>query len=550
MLTNLQINNYALIQQIALDFNKGLTIITGETGAGKSILLGGLSLVLGKRLQAGLLKNTAKKTFVEATFSVEDYKELKKIFTREDLDFEPETIIRREISASGKSRAFVNDTPVRLDSLQSITERLIDIHSQHQTLELADNAYQFELIDAVSGHNKLLDNYLSDYNKLKLLNKEIENLQSQLSTAEKELEYKTFQWEELNEMQLDDIDMEAWEQQLKRIDHIEEIKMVLSEAVSKIDNEELGIMPLLASVRNAFQKISSFDGKYKDLAQRLDSMQYEIQDISLEINDLSENTFFDPDEKEGLQAKYDKLQLLLIKHKAQDVKQLIDIRDKLDNEVLDLSNLQNRIKKIENRITATKESLNNFADKIHKNRVEASKKLTKQIENVLQKLSMKNTRIQIKIEKQDIFYPNGKDDLQFLISSDAGKHFGSVKQIASGGELSRIMLSVKTILSRYKKLPTIIFDEIDSGVSGEVAQNMADVLKYLAQNMQVIVITHLPQIAVAGDRHYKVYKTEKNTIETHVKELSGEERVLEIAEMLEGKSPSDSALQHARHLLT
>ena len=548
MLKSLEINNYALIQHTALDFGKGLTIITGETGAGKSILLGGLSLILGKRVQAGLLKNTDKKTIVEAVFSVAHY-QLKNIFEQEDLDYESETIIRREITPAGKSRAFVNDTPARLDSLQNITNRLIDIHSQHQTLELNEKSFQFDLIDSVAGIEALLGLYRDDYKQYNETAKEIALLKAQLESAEKELEYKRFQLEELENLKLDSIDADDLEAQLKRLDHIEEIKLVLSEGIAKIDDDEMGLTEALISLRNAFHRIASFGKSYEELANRLESLQVEIQDISLEINNLYELTAYNPAEKESLQNTYDKLQGLLIKHQVQDIAQLIALRNQLADEVTDLSNLQERIAQKETQLTDLDAKLNDLARKIHQKRAQAAEKLVQQIENVLQKLSMKNTRLRINVALQNEFFVNGKDTLEFLISSDAGKHYGNIKHIASGGELSRIMLAIKTILSRYKKLPSIIFDEIDSGVSGEVAQNIADVLKYLSQNMQVIVITHLPQIAVAGDKHYKVFKTQKGDIETQVKVLNQEERIIEIAEMLEGKSPSASALEHARHLL-
>jgi DNA repair protein RecN (Recombination protein N) len=548
MLKELHIKNYALIQKIDLDFEAGLTIITGETGAGKSILLGGLELVRGKRAQQGLLKNPDEKSVVEAMFDVEKY-HLKKFFQTEDLDYESQTIIRRELLPGGKSRAFVNDTPVRLDSLVNLTEKLIDIHSQHQTLELNQKEYQFALLDAVSKNEKLLNSYKAEYQQYKSLNANLSELKSKLDSAEKELEYKNFQLKELQELNLDELQPETMEQQLQMMEHTEEIKTVLAEAFHLLDDESIGVQSQVLQIKTAFARIARLSDKYRQIENRFESIQIELQDLAMEIENLSEDTDFNPAEKEHLQALNDRYNMLLIKHKAIDINALIDLRNQLANEVNDLSSLQEQIADLQSKIVQKESLLNDLSSKIHQNRVEATPKLISQIEKILQRLSMHNTRLKIDLLPQNYFLYNGKDDLQFQISSDAGKSFGDLKRIASGGELSRLMLAVKTVLSKYKKLPTIIFDEIDSGVSGEVAQNMSEVLKELSRNMQVIVITHLPQIAVAGAQHFKVFKTSKGDINTQVKQLNKEERIYEIAEMIEGKSPSDSALQHAKHLL-
>ncbi len=548
MLKELHIKNYALIQKIDLDFEEGLTIITGETGAGKSILLGGLELVRGKRAQQGLLKNPDQKSVVEAMFDVEKY-HLKKFFQTEDLDYESQTIIRRELLPGGKSRAFVNDTPVRLDSLVNLTEKLIDIHSQHQTLELNQKEYQFALLDAVSKNEKLLNSYKAEYQQYKSLNANLSELKSKLDSAEKELEYKNFQLKELQELNLDELQPETMEQQLQMMEHTEEIKTVLAEAFHLLDDESIGVQSQVLQIKTAFARIARLSDKYRQIENRFESIQIELQDLAMEIENLSEDTDFNPAEKEHLQALNDRYNMLLIKHKAIDINALIDLRNQLANEVNDLSSLQEQIADLQSEIVQKESLLNDLSSKIHQNRVAATPKLISQIEKILQRLSMHNTRLKIDLLPQNYFLNNGKDDLQFQISSDAGKSFGDLRRIASGGELSRLMLAVKTVLSKYKKLPTIIFDEIDSGVSGEVAQNMSEVLKELSRNMQVIVITHLPQIAVAGAQHFKVFKTSKGDINTQVKQLNKQERIYEIAEMIEGKSPSDSALQHAKHLL-
>ncbi len=548
MLQNLYIKNYALIDKINLSFDKGLTIITGETGAGKSILLGGLELIRGKRAQQGLLKDTSQKSIVEATFDIAPY-HLQNIFESSDLDYEPETIIRRELLPNGKSRAFINDSPARLESLSHLTTKLLDIHSQHQTLELNEKAFQFELLDAVSDNSNLLNSYRIDYQKYKALKQDLQELSVKLMYAEKELSYKKHQLEELQLLKLDDVNYEELEQQIKTIDNQELINQVLAEALQKLDTESLGVLPQIIELKNGFNKIAGFSSKYAGIAERLESMQWELQDMIEELGRLVDANEFNPEETARLQAQYAAINQIMLKHQVLQIDDLIALRDRLASEVTDLSSLQEQIAGTEQNLADIIKSLNEKALKLRQNRQKAIPKLTGQIEQILQTLSMADTKLKIDLQAAEDFLPNGKDLLDFKISSDKGRSFGSLKQIASGGELSRLMLAVKTVLSKYKQLPTIIFDEIDTGISGDVAQKMAEVLKDLSQNMQVIVITHLPQIAVKGDTHFKVYKSRGNDITTQVKHLTNEERVYEIAEMLEGKSPSESALGHARHLL-
>ena len=548
MLNNLYIKNYALIDKINLSFDKGLTIITGETGAGKSILLGGLELIRGKRAQQGLLKNTDEKSVVEASFDINKYG-LQTFFHLNDLDFEKNTIIRRELLPNGKSRAFVNDTPVRLEQLNALSEKLLDIHSQHQTLELNRKSFQFELLDAVSGNQDLLMSYQKDYKRYNTVKKQLQDLSVKLMYAEKELEYKKFQLEELNRFQLDEIDFDDLEQKVKKFDNLENINQVLSASLQKLDAEDLGILTQIIEVKNALQNISKFDERYYEMVQRLESLQLELQDMIREIENSVDENDFNPAEQEKLQQQYAAVNKLLLKHQVLDIESLINLRNRLASEVTDLSSLEQQIANLQSELEQLSRKMEGQALKLHQNRKKVIPKLIRQIEDILIKLSMPHTRLQIELILKDDFLSNGKDEIQLLISSDKGHKFGDIKQIASGGEMSRLMLAVKTVLSKYKKLPTLIFDEIDSGISGEVAQNMADVLNGLSKNMQVIVITHLPQIAVKGDRHYKVFKTGDKNINTQVKKLNDEERIYEIAGMLEGNNPSDSALQHARYLL-
>ncbi len=548
MLKHLEIKNYALIDHVELEFDKGLTIITGETGAGKSILLGGMELILGKRARQGLLKNPDKKSIVEAEFDVQKYR-LKNLFENNELDYEDDTFIRRELLPGGKSRAFVNDSPVRLENLAMLTEKLIDIHSQHQTLELNKKEFQFDLIDSVANNESLLNEYKTGLKLYKKLKNELDELKNKLETAHQELEYKSFQLEELKSINLEKINPEEMETRLKLLENAEEIGRVLQEALQKMDDEQLGIYPGIVDMKNNFQRISSFGKKFEEVVARLESVQIELADLSMEIAKMLEENEFEPFEKENLAQIIDEYNRLLIKHKAMDINDLIQLKNRLENEVSDLSELELSIQKKEKELHRVLSKIKEIAQKIHLNRKNAIPVLVRQIEGILQELSMKDTRLKIDLTATGEFKSNGMDEVTFLLSSNQGKSFGEIKKIASGGELSRIMLAIKTVLSGYKKLPSIIFDEIDTGISGEVAQNMAKVLKKMSKNMQVIVITHLPQIAAAGNMHYKVYKENKGEITTQVKKLDKNERIMEIAEMIEGKNPSASAIQHATHLL-
>jgi len=548
MLKHLEIKNYALIEHIELDFDKGLTIITGETGAGKSILLGGMELILGKRAQQGLLKNKERKSVVEGQFYIENYA-LENFFDRHSLDYEKDTFIRRELLPGGKSRAFVNDTPVKLEVLSNLTKKLIDIHSQHQTLELNKKEFQFDLLDAVAETEKEIKEYQAYLKRYNKLNTEIKSLQDKLQNAKEELQYKSFQLEELEQAKLDDLNLNELEERVKFLENAEEIGRIITQAIHQIDDEQIGILTQLIELKTQFNKLRSFGTVFEEIANRLESLQIEVSDLSMEIASLAGETEFNPFEKEELQMKFDEYNRLLIKHKVMHVSELIEIRNELSEEVSDLSDLENNISSLQGEKNNIQKKLEILAGKIRAKRKKVIPSLINQIEGILGDLSMGDTRLKIELTESEEYRANGKDELHFLISSNKGKSFGEIKQIASGGELSRIMLAVKTVLSKYKKLPTIIFDEIDTGISGEVAQNMAKVLKDLSQNMQVIVITHLPQIAAAGNIHYKVYKENEAEITTRVKLLSDQERISEIAEMIEGKNPSASALQHARFLL-
>jgi DNA repair protein RecN (Recombination protein N) len=549
MLISLSIKNYALIENLKVDFQDKLSIITGETGAGKSILLGGLSLVLGKRANASLVNNKDKKCVIEVEFAIDNY-DLKSFFEDEDLDYEPITTLRREILPNGKSRAFVNDTPTTLTILNGLSEKLIDIHSQHETLQLADSDFQFQIIDALEENQEYLASYKRGLTLFKKLNKELELILSNQQSAKEKYDYNSHLLAELKAAKLVLNEQDELEETLEKLSHLEDIKLNLTEALQVADQEEIGARNLTRKIKNNLDKIAKFDASYQNLSQRMQSLFIELSDIIEELESENERLDYSPEE---LQKINDRLQLiynLQKKHGVSSVVDLVSIQEALAVEIEAIENGDEIIITKKAEIQKVQEKLEDIASKIHERRAKAIPVFTKQLEIILGQLEMKNTRLCIRLTKTKQFLYNGKDTLEFLISANKGVHFESLKNAASGGEMSRIMLAVKAILSKYTKLPAIVFDEIDTGVSGEVSNKIADVMQEMSKNMQVITITHLPQIAAKGNQHYKVYKEEKNnTIQSNIKILSQQERIEEIAEMLSGKNISDSALAHAKQLL-
>lgn len=549
MLQHLSIKNYALIDNLHVDFKEGLSIITGETGAGKSILLGGLALVLGKRADLASLKNKEKKCVIEAVFNIRDYT-LEAFFKKNDLDFEEETIIRREILPSGKSRAFINDTPINLSLLNQLSEQLIDVHSQHETLLLSDKKFQFNLVDTLAKNKKYLDSFYRGLQIYKSLNKELEKTLKEQENLKQQYDYNLHLFEELETANFTTDEQEELEQQLDKLNNVESIKLNLSEAISILQTEELGLLDKMVVVQNNLQKIASFSDTYQKLAERLQSVKIELDDIALELENENENISFNPLEIEKMSDRLQLIYSLQKKHQVNSIAELLSIQNNLDTELQKVTNADSFVKKKQEDINKVSEQLHNLAEKIHLNRKKAIPKFTKELEKKLHRLEMPHVQLKIVLTKTVAFLNNGMDDLSFLISVNKGSDFISIKKGPSGGEMSRIMLAIKTILSNYSKLPTIIFDEIDTGVSGEVSNKIASIMQEMSKNMQVIAITHLPQIAAKGKHHYKVFKKESNNqTETNIKKLSDDERITEIAEMLGGKNISDSALQHAKVLL-
>lgn len=549
MLTSLSITNFALIDALEVNFNNGFSIITGETGAGKSILLGGLSLVLGKRADLSQIKDKSKKCVIEAIFDIANY-DLKSIFIKDNLDYDPQTIIRREILPSGKSRAFVNDTPVNLDSLNHLSNHLLDIHSQHQTLQLVDDSYQFKVIDAIANNKSLLFDYKSELNTYKKLKQELTHLETSLVESKKEYDYNLFLLNELQEVQLDNINIETLESSYEQLSNVETINEVMSYSKSLLNNEELGVIERLNEIKRQLSNISSYGKQYASIEERIESVAIELNDILVELDDIDGELISDPQELEKINTKLQVINNLLQKHSVLEVSDLLDIMDSLTEKIDISENIDSNISEVEGQIEKSKTRLDTIASKLSKNRKAVVPKFISNLETILGQLGMVNAKFDIQLNSSETYKYNGKDQLQFLFKANKGGDFKELKKSASGGELSRIMLAVKSILANYVKLPTIMFDEIDTGVSGEISNKMGDIMKIMSKNMQVFSITHLPQIGSKGDWHYKVYKTDiDNVTQTQMRLLTHEERVVELAQMLGGTNITESAMAHAKQLL-
>lgn len=549
MIVSLSIENFALIEKLSVRFSDGFSVITGETGAGKSILLGALGLVLGKRADLSSLKNKEEKCIIEAHFQLKNYN-LKSFFEDNDLDYEEETIIRREILPSGKSRAFVNDTPVNLNELQELSKFLIDIHSQHQTQELSDDGVQFQIIDSVASNFDVLKEYSQHLKEYRKLNSDLRDKKELLLSIAKEQDYHTFLLEELLAAKLKAGEQDLLETQFEKLNNVELINENLARILSLSNQEPFGVIQSIKDIKLSIQKIASYSQEFSDLSDRISSLLIEFDDIEKEISLLAESVNSDPEELQLINEKLQLIYSLQKKHQVNTVEELLLIQDDLDAKVVSSVTLESEINSLELQIKNIEVQLNELADTLRQNRNKAIPILTEKLEVILAQLGMVNARFNIQIIKKENYFYNGMDEIQFLFSANKGSDFGLLKKVASGGEMSRIMLAVKSILSQYSKLPTIIFDEIDTGVSGEIAHKMGDILKQMSENMQVFAITHLPQIAGKGKEHIKVYKVIKDdqTL-SELKLLSKEERVMEIAQMLSGANVSESALNHAKELL-
>jgi DNA repair protein RecN (Recombination protein N) len=549
MITSLSIKNYALIEKLSIDFSKGFSIITGETGAGKSIILGALGLVLGKRADLASLKNKEEKCVIEAHFAISKYN-LRPFFEANDIDYEDETIIRREILPSGKSRAFINDSPVNLQELQELSLYLIDIHSQHQTQELSEEQFQFQIIDAIAANQENILEYQTFLKSYKSDKSKLNSLQKRLAESQKEKDYNTFLLDELIAAHLKSGEQEILEADFEQLNNVEIIKESIDKSLAIANEEQIGVLHSLKEIKFSLQKIASFSPEYLSLLERVTSLTIEFDDISVELNICSENLINDPEQLELISQKLQLIYNLQKKHQVQSVDELLEIQSKLENSVLELGNLEHEIASINESIQQKATVLDSLSEKIHEKRLKAVPVLSQQLISILETLGMPNVRFKMDLSLASNYFENGKDELQFLFSANKGTDFGLLKKVASGGEMSRIMLAVKAILAQYSKLPTLIFDEIDTGVSGEIANRMGEIMKEMSHTMQIFAITHLPQIAAKGNAHFKVSKaTVGEDTQSELRLLSNEERVVEIAQMLSGTVVSDSALNHAKALL-
>lgn len=549
MITSLSIKNYALIEKLSIDFSKGFSIITGETGAGKSIILGALGLVLGKRADLTSLKNKEEKCVIEAHFEISKYN-LLPFFEANDLDYEEDTIIRREILPSGKSRAFINDSPVNLQELQELSLYLIDIHSQQQTQELSDENVQFKIIDAIANNQHDILQYQTLLKSYKTDKSHLNTLLKRQGDSIKEQEYNTFLLDELASAKLKSGEQEVLEADFEKLNNVEIIKESIDKSLAIANEEQIGVLDHLKEIKVSLQKIASFSPDYHSLLERITSITIEFDDISDELNGCSEKLINDPEQLELISQKLQLIFNLQKKHQVTTVDELLEIQTKLENSILEIGNLEEEISELTHIIQEKTIALDTLSAVIHENRVGSIPVLSQKLIAILETLGMPNVRFNIDINATPNYYANGKDEIQFLFSANKGTDFGLLKKVASGGEMSRIMLAVKAILAQYSKLPTLIFDEIDTGVSGEIAIRMGEIMKEMSTSMQIFAITHLPQIAAKGTAHFKVFKsTVGDDTQSELKLLNTEERVVEIAQMLSGTVVSDSALNHAKALL-
>ncbi|HTD42515.1 MAG TPA: DNA repair protein RecN [Mucilaginibacter sp.] len=561
MLKKLVINNYALIDNLEISFDSGLNILTGETGAGKSIILGALSLILGQRAESRYFFNQQKKCVIEGIFSISGF-HLKSFFEENELDYEAETILRREISADGKSRAFVNDTPVNLNVLKQLGEKLIDIHSQHATLEINDPEFQLLVVDSVSGHGDQLSDYQSKFRAYKKSTARLQQLISESAKAKSDLDYYQFQFDELEKAGLTEDEQEKLEQELYTLNNAEEIKRNLLGAYYLMQDGETAALLQLREAGHHLSTLEKFNPLIAELHERLKSTLIELKDVASEIENIEQRTHTDEARAIEINERLSLIYNMQKKHRVNTNAELLQLQEELSEKIQQALFGDEEIEKLQKQIAAEKQELEKLAAQLSANRAKAIPDIEKQVIEALAEMGMGNSTLKIEQvvrksespqvgKNSEAFNKNGIDEIRFLFSANKGHALSEMSKVASGGELSRLMLSIKSLIAKYTALPTIIFDEIDTGVSGEVANKVGQIMERLSENLQVITITHLPQIASKGQSHYFVYKdNESATTYTRIRQLDEQERIVEIAKMLSGDRPGESALQNARELLS
>lgn len=556
MLQKLSISNYALIDDLEISFDRGLNILTGETGAGKSIILGALSLILGQRAESRYFFNQQKKCVIEGVFSINGF-HLKNFFEENELDYEMETILRREITADGKSRAFINDTPVNLTIIKQLGEKLIDIHSQHATLEINDPDFQLLVVDSVSGHGELLNEYKSKYRAYKKLAAKLQQLIDENSKAKSDLDYYQFQFDELEKAKLSDDEQGKLEHELYTLNNAEEIKRNLLGAFYLMQDGETAALLQLREAGHHLSTLEKFNPEIAELHERLKSTLIELKDIAAEVENIEQRTHTDEARAVEINDRLSMMYNLQKKHHVSTNAELLQLLGELSEKIQQALFGDEEIEKLQKQIVAEKQELEKLAAQLSANRNKAIPNIEKQVVEALAEMGMPNSTLKIELSPlpakggDSHLGADGSDQVRFLFSANKGHALAEMSKVASGGELSRLMLSIKSLIARYTALPTIIFDEIDTGISGEVANKVGQIMERLAGNLQVITITHLPQIASKGQSHYFVYKdNESATTYTRIRQLDKQERVVEIAKMLSGDKPGESALQNARELLS
>ena len=548
MLSRIFIQNFALIDSLEITLNKGLQVITGETGAGKSIILGALRLILGERADVKSIQSSETKSVVEAEFIVNDH--FKSFFEENDLDFDINTVIRREILPTGKSRAFINDVPVTLETLKILSSKLIDIHSQFETSNLFDEEYQFKMIDGLSKNKTLIFNYQEDFFAYKKLVKELADYKIQLSEGNKENDYKNFLLEELTELNLDEFDLEDIQNQLSRQENAETIVENLSLIFTKMDQEEIGVLDSLLDIKNKLAKVAALSHQYSKLNQRFEENFVELKDLVFDLQNEAENMETNPETLVDLTVQLNKMNALFLKHKVNSVAELIEIRDQLEREQTGFADLENVISKLEKKIETASEKLEKTAAILSENRKKSIPNFVKKTEQLLHQLGLEKAKIEIQLTPLENLSAFGKEHIQLLFQANSGFPLKPIQTAISGGERSRVMLSIKKLMAENAELPTLILDEIDTGVSGKVAEEIGNVMKEMSENMQLIVITHLAQVAAKGNNNYKVLKREiSGKTQSTIIPLEQEEKLQEIAQLLSGSKITEAAISQAKELM-
>ncbi|MFA7617123.1 MAG: DNA repair protein RecN [Weeksellaceae bacterium] len=550
MLQRLSVSNFAIINELNLSFERGLTIITGETGAGKSILLGALRLILGERADLKQLNDPDKKCVVEAVFDISNLN-LNSFFEANELDFENETILRRELLPGGKSRAFVNDSPVILNLLQSLSEKLIDIHSQFNTQNLFNQDYQLQILDAYAEQLNEIKAYRTLLNQRNQKRSELAYLTEKLHELNKEADYRQFLFEELDTANLKDDESEILEKELNELKNVEEISRILDESEYKLNDSDFGILPALRNISVQLQKISGLGNDFEEFYNRVESTRIELSDLNSEISNKLQKLEANPEKLEETASRLDLINGLLNKHRVQSIAELNEIKKQLETENLNSAQIENEIEEQKKEISKLEEELNQSAAEISKNRKNVIPSVEKELIDSVSKLGMENSGIELKLNPKPDFGPNGKDEIEFLFSANKGSRLKEIEKSASGGERSRLMLAIKKLLTGKLELPTLILDEIDTGVSGRVADEVGNMMKEMSKSLQLITITHLPQVAAKADAHFKVEKqTEAEKTITSVNQLDKKQRILEIAALISGSGITDSAIEQAELLIS